>query len=118
VKERASVLNELAANLEIYFDNFCGEFDFESKKIITEKKLLISDLKKVFANLNDWNHDGIKNSLNEFATQKNLKIKDFGPLLRIILTFSQASAGGIFDVIEILGKSEVERRVDYVISKN
>jgi glutamyl-tRNA synthetase len=117
VKERAAALNELAANLEIYFDNFRAEFDEESKKIIAEKKLLISDLKKVFANLNDWSHDGIKNSLNEFATQKNLKIKDFGPLLRIILTFSQASAGGIFDVIEILGKSEVERRVDYVISK-
>ncbi|MES2961024.1 MAG: glutamate--tRNA ligase [Pseudomonadota bacterium] len=117
VKERASVLNELATNLEIYFDNFCGEFDEENQKIITEKKLLISDLKKVFADLNDWSHDGIKNSLNEFATQKNLKIKDFGPLLRIILTFSQASAGGIFDVIEILGKSEVERRIDYVISK-
>jgi glutamyl-tRNA synthetase len=118
VKERASVLNELAANLEIYFDNFCGEFDLESKKIIAEKKLLISDLKKVLANLNDWSHDEIKNSLNEFAAKENLKIKDFGPLLRIILTFSQASAGGIFDVIEILGKSEVERRVDYVISKN
>ena len=117
VKERAAALNELAANLEIYFDNFRAEFDEESKKIIAEKKLLISDLKKVFANLNDWSHDGIKNSLNEFATQKNLKIRDFGPLLRIILTFSQASAGGIFDVIEILGKSEVERRVDYVISK-
>jgi len=117
VKERASILNELATNLEIYFDNFRGEFDEESIKIIAEKKLLICDLKKVFANLNDWSHDGIKNSLNEFATQKNLKIKDFGPLLRIILTFSQASAGGIFDVIEILGKSEVERRVDYVISK-
>jgi glutamyl-tRNA synthetase len=111
VKERASVLNELATNLEIYFDNFCGEFDFESKKIIAEKKLLISDLKKVFANLDDWGHDGIKNSLNEFATQENLKIKDFGPLLRIILTFSQASAGGIFDVIEILGRSEVEKRI-------
>lgn len=117
VKERAAVLNELAANLEIYFDNFRAEFDEESKKIIAEKELLISDLKKVFANLNDWSHDGIKNSLNEFATKENLKIKDFGPLLRIILTFSQASAGGIFDVIEILGKLEVERRVDYVISK-
>jgi glutamyl-tRNA synthetase len=117
VKERAAVLNELAANLEIYFDNFRAEFDEESKKIIAEKELLISDLKKVFANLNDWSHDGIKNSLNEFAAQENLKIKDFGPLLRIILTFSQASAGGIFDVIEILGKLEVERRVDYVISK-
>ena len=66
---------------------------------------------RVFADLNDWTHDGIKNSLNDFAAAKSLKIKDFGPLLRIILTFSSASAGGIFDVVEILGKAEVTRRI-------
>ena len=70
-------------------------------------------MQKVFADLNDWSHDGIKNSLNEFAAAKSLKIKDFGPLLRIVLTFSQASAGGIFDVVEILGKEEVVRRVTF-----
>ena len=75
----------------------------EDKKIITEKKSLIADLAKIFADLNDWTHDGIKNSLNDFATAKALKIKDFGPLLRIILTFSSASAGGIFDVIDVEG---------------
>jgi glutamyl-tRNA synthetase len=110
-KISATELDELASRVMIYRDGFTKDFSQEDQKILVEKKSLISDLKKVFANLNDWSHDGIKNSLNEFATQKNLKIKDFGPLLRIILTFSQASAGGIFDVIEILGKSEVERRI-------
>jgi hypothetical protein len=32
-------------------------------------------------------------------------------LLRIILTFSASSAGGIFDVVEILGKNEVNKRI-------
>jgi len=110
-KERAHVLDELAKSLEIYFDNFSANFSEEDQKIITEKKSLIADLAKIFADLNDWTHDGIKNSLNEFATAKAIKIKDFGPLLRIILTFTSASAGGIFDVVEILGKAEVERRI-------
>lgn len=110
-KERAHVLNELAKSLEIYFDNFSANFSEEDQKIITEKKSLIADLAKIFVDLNDWTHDGIKNSLNEFATAKALKIKDFGPLLRIILTFTSVSAGGIFDVVEILGKAEVERRI-------
>jgi glutamyl-tRNA synthetase len=116
VKERANILDELAKSLEIYFDNFSAEFDQEDKKIITEKKSLVADLAKVFADLNDWTHDEIKNSLNNFATAKAIKIKDFGPLLRIILTFTSASAGGIFDVIEILGKVEVERRVGRILS--
>ncbi|MBP7710349.1 MAG: glutamate--tRNA ligase [Rickettsiales bacterium] len=114
-KERAHVLDELAKSLEIYFDNFSAEFSDEDKKIITEKKSLVADLAKVFADLNDWTHDGIKNALNDFAAAKAIKIKDFGPLLRIILTFTSASAGGIFDVVEILGKVEVERRISDVL---
>ena len=114
-KERSEILGELAKSLEIYLDNFSSEFDEESKKIISEKKSLLVDLQKVFYGLSDWSHDGIKNSLNEFAIAKAIKIKDFGPLLRIVLTFSQASAGGIFDVVEILGKAEVVRRIENAI---
>ncbi len=116
VKERAEVIGDLTKNLEIYADGFRGEFDIEAQKILTEKKSLTLDLQKVFSDLSDWTHDGIKNSLNEFAAAKNLKIKDFGPVLRIILTFSAASPGGIFDVIEILGKAEVLARIDNCFS--
>lgn len=116
LKEKVSLLGELAKISEIYFDDFRAEFDEESKKILSEKKSLIIDLKQMFLGLNDFNHDGIKNSFNEFAAAKSLKIKDFGPLLRIILTFSQASAGGIFDVVEILGKQEVLARIDFALN--
>ncbi len=120
VKERSDLISDLAKNLEIYFDNFRGNFDDKDKKInysemILEKKSLIFDLQKVFTDLEDWSHDGIKNSLNNFATEKGIKIKDFGPLLRLILTFSLASAGGIFDVIEVLGKDEVVARVGFAL---
>ena len=103
--------DELAARVMIYRNGFTENFSEEVKKILAEKKSLILDLQKVFSDLSDWTHDGIKNSLNEFAAAKNLKIKDFGPVLRIILTFSAASPGGIFDVIEILGKAEVLARI-------
>jgi glutamyl-tRNA synthetase len=111
IKERAELIGDFDKGLEVYRDNFSSEFDEESQKIIVEKKSLIADLQQLFGDLSNWSHDGIKNSLNEFAAAKGLKIKDFGPLLRIILTFSSASAGGIFDVLEILGKSEVQRRI-------
>lgn len=111
VKERADILNDLARNLEVYFGGASAEFDENSQKLITEKKPLITDLLNVFTGLQDWSHDGIKNALNDFAAAKGLKIKDFGPVLRIVLTFSAASAGGIFDVVEILGKDEVLARM-------
>ncbi|MBU6140840.1 MAG: glutamate--tRNA ligase [Proteobacteria bacterium] len=110
-KERSELLIDLTKTLEIYRDGFFLELVKEDKKIITEKKSLLDELQKVFSELNDWSHDGVKNSLDEFAVARNLKIKDFGPLLRIVLTFSSSSPGGIFDVIEILGKEEVISRI-------
>jgi len=117
IKERTDLLEDLAKNSQVYLNNFSAEFSSDDKKIIVEKKSLISDLSTVFNALQDWSHDGIKNSLNEFAAAKNLKIKDFGPLLRLILTFSSASAGGIFDVIEILEKDEVLKRIEFALQQ-
>lgn len=111
IKERAELLIDLDKNLEVYRDNFTGEIDADGKKLISEKKSLLGDLEKIFSDLNDWSHEGVKSSLNNFANERNLKIKDFGPLLRITLTFSSASAGGIFDVVETLGKDEVLSRI-------
>ncbi len=111
-KVSSSMLDELAARISVYRNEFFKETGGEDKKIATEKKSLLSELQKLFSDLSDWSHDGIKNSLNDFAAAKNLKIKDFGPLLRIVLTFSSASPGGIFDVIEILEKDEVLARIN------
>ncbi len=117
LKEKISLVNELQKISEIYFDNFRSEFSEEDKKILIEKAALISDLQKVFSNLCDWSHDGIKNSLNEFAAANSLKIKDFGLALRIALTFSSASSGGIFDVVEILGREEVVARIEFALKR-
>ena len=117
LKEKIASLNELVKISEIYRDDFRAQFSEVYKKTLEEKQSLITELAPLFNNLQDWSHDGIKNSLNEFAAVKGLKIKDFGPALRIILTFSSASAGGIFDVVEILGKAEVTARIAYALSK-
>ena len=115
-KVSASMLDELATRISVYRNGFFKELSDEDKKIVTEKNPLLSELQKFFIDLNDWSHDGIKNSLNNFAATKGLKIKDFGPLLRIVLTFSSASPGGIFDVIEILEKDEVLARIKKLLA--
>lgn len=114
-KERASTIKELADSVKIYFDEATGNFSDEDKKLFAEKKALILDLKNILEKLQAYNHDEIKNSLSKFAEEKGLKIKDFGPLLRLILTFSNSSAGGIFDVIEVLGKDLVVKRIEGIL---
>lgn len=111
IKERSDLLTNLAQNLEVYFDDFSQELSDEEDKIILEKKSLINDLSLLLENLENYDHDSIKEAFNKFAEEKSLKMKDFGPLLRIVLTFSKSSAGGIFAIIEILGKKEVLKRI-------
>ena len=112
LKEKPDTIIEIAMSARVYFDNFSAEIDENSVKILEEKKSLLGDLLEVFKNLQNWNHDEIKNTINEYAVAKAIKIKDFGPALRIALTFSGASAGGIFDVVEFLGKAEVLSRLE------
>ncbi|MDB2550809.1 hypothetical protein N9X24_02985, partial [Rickettsiales bacterium] len=68
-------------------------------------------IKNILQKIENWTLEEIKSQLNNFCQENNLKIKDFGPAMRIILTFSSKSAGGIFDVIYILGKEEVLNRI-------
>jgi len=114
-KEKVELLTQLAEICQVYQENFRNEINSTDTKIIDEKIEILRNLKIIFEQITDWNHDNIKNSLDNFCKQHNLKIKDFGPVLRIALTFSSASAGGIFDVVDILGKTEVIARINLVI---
>ncbi len=116
IKERAVKINDLVEASQIYVDDFTKNLDEKDLEIIKSKSDLLSELKEVLSQIENWNHDGIKEALNNFALAKNLKIKDFGPTLRIALTFSSASAGGVFDVVEILGKEEISKRINFVLS--
>ncbi len=109
-KERANNLNDLTESLKIYEDNFSKKLEEKEQNIILEKKSLLSDLQQIINQIDDWNLDFIKSSILNYATQNNLKMKEFGPALRVIVTFSSSSPGGIFDIIEILGKEEVLER--------
>ena len=105
----------MAKICEIYQENFREEINEIDQKTIDEKKSLLQNIKGSLQQIQDWNHDSIKNNLDDFCKINNLKIKDFGPVLRIALTFSSASAGGIFDVVELLGKNETISRINLAL---
>lgn len=112
VKERADLLNKLAQDLEIYFDNYKAKLSESDAQIVNLKKDLAKELLNLFESINeeDWNLEVLKVKINDFANSKSIKIKDFGPLLRILLTYTKSSPGGVFDIVAILGKKEVLRR--------
>jgi glutamyl-tRNA synthetase len=111
IKERSETLTDLAKNLAIYFDDLILPIDEKDQKILAEKKDILSQLTQEIEKISNWQIDEIKKAINNFAENKNLKIKDFGLPLRIAITFSSASGGGIFEVVEILGQKEVLKRI-------
>jgi glutamyl-tRNA synthetase len=118
IKERAVKLNDLIDMVSVYLDynNIQAQIiiDTETKKILLDKKDILFDLKNILSEITAQNfeHHYIKTEIDKYLTIKNLKIKDIGPALRAALTFSISSAGGIFEIIEILGKEEVILRLN------
>jgi len=116
-KEKFETVLQLANSCEIYCDHYLQTISETDIKIVIDKKNLLKDIVEIIAKIEVWNHDSIKDYFNKFAFENNLKIKDFGLALRIALTFSSASAVGIFDVVEILGKEQSLKRIENILNK-
>ncbi len=111
LKEKSNLISQIADNCKIYFSDFNQEFSIENKKILQEKESLLKNLLSVFNKIDKWNSENIKINIDEFTKENSLKIKDFAPILRLALTYSSQSSGGIFEIIEILGKNEIINRL-------
>lgn len=114
IKEKAVKKDDLIEPTKIYIDNYRKEISADDLAKISDKKDLVISIKNILEKIENWTLEEIKEKLNNFCQENNLKIKDFGPAMRIILTFSGKSAGGIFDVIFILGKEEVLNRIGII----
>ena len=60
-----------------------------------------------------WNLIELKKNVDKFLAQSNLKMKDLGPVLRIILT-GKTNTPDIFKVIFIIGRNECIKRLTKV----
>ena len=76
------------------------------------------DLNLVFEVLNilkstKWNLIELKENIEKFLVENNLKMKDLGPILRSVLT-GKTNTPDIFKVIFIIGRNECIRRLNKV----
>ena len=115
-KEKTSLLTELADICSIYHDHNQCQINQADSALLANKQEILQQLQQVFSQINNWQLAEIKQAVHDFSVKTNLKIKDFGIALRIALTFSSASAGGIFEILDILGKEEVLFRLNNAIS--
>ncbi len=111
LKERAKTLVELVDSAQFIVNMRPLPIDEKAATII--KNLDDGFLSKLEAKLSlvtEWNHDNIKEAVKAFADEQGLKLGKVAPALRAALTGTTVSPG-IFDVLEILGKTETIGRI-------
>ena len=106
--QRYTYLNEIEDDL-LWLSN-----DFTNNLSNLDK----GDLNLVFNVLNilkssKWNFIELKENIEKFLVENNLKMKDLGPILRIVLT-GKTNTPDIFKVIFIIGRNECIKRLTKV----
>jgi len=113
IKSRAIVLNDISNACEVYCNGYSAELTEKSQNVLNAKggieilAVLLTKLEK----LEDWSSENIKESLKPIAEENGWKMKLWTQALRVAITFATVSPGGIFEIMEILGKEEVLKRV-------
>ena len=108
LKERSNTLPALAADAKFLFT---VEMDAQAKeKLAAADKTVITKSASALNSIGDWTKENIENEFKKFMAENNLKMGQIGPALRALLTGTMHSPA-IFDVMYILGKEEVTKRL-------
>ncbi len=112
LKERNRTLVELA-NSARYFLTDVIKWDEKAvaKFLIPENKLILKELIERLKKVEPFNHTEIEKSFNELKDEKGLKLGQIAQPVRVAITGSTVSPG-IFEVIEIIGKERIIKRVE------
>ena len=111
LKERAKNLHEIA-DMGRFLINVrpIDILEKAAKELTPDARALLHALRPRLEALENWEHERIKSEIQAFLIEQNLKLGDIAPALRAALTGTPVSPG-IFDVVALLGKSEVLGRL-------
>lgn len=114
LKERCKTLAEMVEYGDFYFKE---DLEYEEKGV---RKYLLKDRErtlKVFGlflerlkGIGDLRIENIESIFKEIATDVGIKLVDMAQAVRVVLTGRTVSPG-IYEIIEVLGKERVIRRV-------
>lgn len=113
-----SEIPELFEFLSKYDQNFdLALFENKKNKLDKAQSLqILTELKTLLENINDWSVENLNNLLADYSTQKQYKIgKTMWPI-RIAVTGQTVTPGGGAEMLYLLGKQESLKRVEICIS--
>ncbi len=108
LKERSNTLVALAADAKFLFKIEMDEKAAE--KLKTADKAVIAKLVEFIKTIEVWDKPSIEAAVHKFMESENLKMGQIGPALRALLTGTMSSPA-IYDVMAVLGKDEVLKRL-------
>lgn len=117
IKERATFITDFT-EMGYYFFEDVKEYDEATikKKWKKERSEIFEKLIFGFNNIVTFDAANIENTVKLFMTENSLGMGDVGPVLRIAVTGTMQGPP-IFELMELLGKDCVERRIKIAIAK-
>ncbi len=114
-QEKVKTLVELAELADFFFREAVTVSEEARNKGLNEEGLqILRDILPELSKLGDFSHDSVAACLNGFAEARGLKLGKVAQPLRSALTGSTVSPG-IFDIVAVLGKDRVEKRIKAVL---
>jgi glutamyl-tRNA synthetase len=116
LQERSKTLVEMAEAAVFFFRE--KEIDpAAAKKVLTPDALaLLDDAAAVLSGASPFTHEAIEASLAPVVAKADGKLGKIAQPIRVALTGSTVSPG-VFEIMEVLGKEEVIRRLSSVRSR-
>lgn len=112
LKQRINNLKNLIDISGFIFNPLAQDLDADAKTLLdAETTQHILNIKDEFLSINNWNIEEIKEKIQNYIKQNDLKMGKILKPLRAALTGSAATPGGIFEIIHAFGKEIVEKRL-------
>lgn len=117
LQERSKTLVEMADLAEFYFrDDFPADEKAEKKHLIPAVKEPLEVLAARLASAVEVEEKDLEEIFKEIVAQKNIKLGSLAQAVRVSLT-GKAVSPGIYEVMRILGKEEVLKRLSRAIGR-
>lgn len=115
-KEKLKTLKDVPERT-LYFvkDNISWNSELLKKFKNPANEKILSEIKKIFETIEIFEKDNIEQSIRKFCEEKNLKTSEVFHPLRFALS-GQTKGPGLFELIEILGKTICIKRIENFLS--
>jgi glutamyl-tRNA synthetase len=117
LKERAKTLIELAQSLRFYVAEDIAYDEKAKAKFLNEKSLpYLVDVKEALQSLDSFIAPEIEKVFVDIVARYNIKLGNLAQPVRVAVT-GKAESPGIFEVLEILAKEKVLKRLEKAIKE-